>query len=119
VLREAPGRDKLWRGQRDTAQHGTAEPLRAREGWEECAKLNFGCRHREWLARPLAVKAASWLAACDGWLNMSPEVLAASAGPAGLLASQHEGLLQWLEHRSASFATGGAMCPIPSESFNL
>lgn len=65
------------------------------------------------------MKAAPWLAAHDGQLNVSPEALAASVGPGGLLALQHEGLLQRPEHDAASFATGGVICPVASESFNL
>lgn len=45
--------------------------------------------------------------------------LAASVGPRGLLTLQHEGLMQGQEHCSASFATRGVICPVPSESFNL
>lgn len=66
-----------------------------------------------------AMKAVPWLTACVGQLNVSPEVLAASVGPGGLLASQHEGLLQGLEHLSAFFATGGVICLVPRESSNL
>lgn len=119
VLGEAPGRDKLHWPQYGMARHGTDLPQGARAGWEECAELNFGCRRREWLAQPLATKAVPWLATHDGQLNVSPEVLAASVGPRGLLALLQEGLPQGLEHRSASFATGGAICPVPSESSDL
>lgn len=66
------------------------------------------------MACPLYTKAAPWLTACNGWLNMPPEVLAASTGLGGLLTSRHEGLPRGLEHHSTSF-----LQQVPSESFNL
>lgn len=49
---------------------------------------------------------------------MSPETLTASVEARRLLASEHEGLQQRVEHRSASFTTGDIFLVL-SESFNL
>lgn len=105
------------------ARHGTArhsQDSRGQGGLGGMCKTELWVQARwEWLARPLATRAVPWLAAHDGQLNASPEVLAASMELKGLLASQHKGVPWGLEHCSASFATGELICLIPAESFNL